>query len=68
MPAGPGGLAEAPGLAGGQPGREIRDLGAPACGSAHSPVWERVHGGQHQDILVREMICTCIPAQIKSWI
>lgn len=52
-PPGLGGLEEAPGLAGGTPGGEVRRLGPPAGGPAHKTVWEPPPGGRHQDLLVR---------------
>lgn len=51
--AGPGGLAEASGLAGGAPGCEVRCLGSPACGPTPTLLPEFTDRGHHQDILVR---------------
>ena len=48
------GLAEAPGVAGRPPGREIRCVGPPASRQTDPTVWKLVPGGQHQDFLVRD--------------
>lgn len=53
FPLGLGGLEEAPGLAGGTPGREVRRLGAPAGRQAHQTVWKPPAGGRNQDLMVR---------------
>lgn len=50
--AGPGGLAEAPAVAGGPPGREVRRVGAPASDQAHPPLPVRLGRVPHQDCLV----------------
>lgn len=50
------GLAEAPGVAGRPPRREIRRVGPPASRQANPTVWKLIPGGQHQDFLVRDLI------------
>lgn len=55
-PPGLGGLEEAPGLAGGTPGGEVRRLGPPAGGPTHKTIWKPPPGGRHQDLLVRHNI------------
>lgn len=48
-----GGLAEAPGVAGGSPGREIRRVGSSASRQTHQVVRQPLHGGGDQNFLVR---------------
>lgn len=67
MSSGFGGLAEAPGMAGRPPRREIRCLGSPASRQTNQTFWKPLPGGQHQDFLVRQE-AVCFSLILLKWI